>query len=403
MDYLSNSEPWDVIIIGAGPAGSSAAYRLAQRGLKTLILEKATMPRPKLCGGAVTEKALSYLDFSLPDELINCHCYGARVRYGGCSVSSKLGRRIAVLVTRSTFDHFLLKKAIEAGAEVVYESAQEVFRDGDITTVKTESGIYTAKVAIVAVGASSALIHPLRYNYKDNEIGFCLEQNYPVMNPDPYRDLKNMIEISFGVGKFGYGWVLNHGSYYSVGIGGLKSLLKNPLEVMRKFWVERGFPLEDLNPRGWPIPCGGINRQYAVPGIITVGDAAGFADAFMGEGIRYAIKSGQLAAGSIIDTLSNNANGILQTDKYTKQVTRVVHSKLKYALLFARFVYRYPNIFLRISSRNKKVISKYLMVLHGKLSYKSLLIWLLVRLPILIVKEFILNNKSEKYGREKGE
>src|SRR3990172_813303 len=107
---------FDVIIAGAGPAGSTCARECAREGLKTLLLDKDSFPRSKPCGGAVSRRALSLLDFTLPDHIIEKECYGARVHYDGRSIEAHSNDRIAVLVSRERFDTFLADKAVESSA-----------------------------------------------------------------------------------------------------------------------------------------------------------------------------------------------------------------------------------------------------------------------------------------------
>ena len=95
---------YDLVIAGGGPSGASAARRAAKNGLKTLLLEKETLPRHKPCGGALSEHALSCLDFPIPCEISEEEIYGVRVSYNGRSIIERKEYRLAVTVTRSRFD-----------------------------------------------------------------------------------------------------------------------------------------------------------------------------------------------------------------------------------------------------------------------------------------------------------
>ncbi len=383
-------EMWDVIIVGAGPAGSSAAYRLARKGRRVLVLEKSRMPRAKPCGGAVSAQAASYLEFAIPEELIDSHSFGVRVHFDRWDVEVKLPDRAAVLVTRSKFDHFLLQQALEAGARARFEEVDRLLFDDEMVTARTASGQYRARLVIIASGAASRLVRQVRRPDNQNEVGFCLEQDYPRMDPDPHGNRDSVIDIYFAVARFGYGWVFHHGSHYSVGIGGLRSRLRRPMDVMRRFWVERGFPVRDLRPRGCLIPCGGIKRRLVAPRAMLVGDAAGFVDPLSGEGVAYAIRSGQLAAETAETALGTGDLSARRLSIYAQRCRAEFDRGLGHALVAAKLMHRYPWVFVRFLASDPRVLCKYLTMAQGKLSYRGFMAWLLARSPALATKQFLL-------------
>jgi geranylgeranyl reductase family protein len=386
---------WDVIVIGAGPAGSSAAYDIAAAGKSVLLLEKRQMPRNKLCGGALSEVALSYLRFPIPKELENWQCYGARVHFGKWVTSSKLEDRIAVLVTRRRLDHFLAQKAEEKGAELLFEPALSLKTDANRVKVITAKRTYHGKLVIVAAGSSSRYISHVRRPDNEDEKALCLEQSYPRLDPDPYSDLEGLIDIYFGVGEFGYGWVFHHGEYYSIGIGGLLSRMKNPKDLMKQFWIQRGFPEQDFNPSGHMLPCGGIKRVLFGNRVMLTGDSAGFVDPFYGEGIAYAIRSGQIAAEVALSAIkkSDFSNNMLQ--QYAQKCKREFDVNLWYSLQLTRIMHWKPNTFLHLLSSDQKILKKYLLVPKGDISYFRYLSWLIPQVPWLYSKS-LLKSKIAK-------
>ena len=102
---------YDLIVVGAGPAGSSAARRAAQQGLNTLLIEKAKVPRHKLCGGALTSKVLDLLDFKLPETLIERTVSSTRIHVGQDSYPFETSRTLAIMTSRAPSDAFLTEKA----------------------------------------------------------------------------------------------------------------------------------------------------------------------------------------------------------------------------------------------------------------------------------------------------
>jgi flavin-dependent dehydrogenase len=107
---------YDLTVIGAGPAESSAARRAAQQGLSTLLIEKEKVPRHKLCGGGLTSKVLGFLDFKLPDTLVERTVTSTRIHVGQDSYPFETTRTLAVMTSRASFDAFLTEKALETGS-----------------------------------------------------------------------------------------------------------------------------------------------------------------------------------------------------------------------------------------------------------------------------------------------
>ncbi len=146
----------DVIIAGAGPAGSTCARECARAGLTTLLLDKDPFPRSKPCGGAVSQHALSLLDFTLPEHIIEKESYGVRVHYGDRSIEVQSKFRFAVLVSRERFDAYLAEKAVENRARFVTgEKVVSVQEAGDGVTVVSEKATYQSRFLVGADGIHS--------------------------------------------------------------------------------------------------------------------------------------------------------------------------------------------------------------------------------------------------------
>jgi geranylgeranyl reductase family protein len=379
---------FDLIVIGGGPSGSSAARAAAKAGLQVLVLEKSPMPRRKVCGGGVSAQALGYLDFEIPRELIDGEAGGARVKFRGRAVEARLPQRIAILSTRAKFDLFLLQQAQQAGAQLRYEQAREVRDAGDHAVVVGAEGEYRAKAVIVAAGAGNRLMEAVRRRDEDHEYAVTLEAEIPVERPDRFGHLDGMVEIEFGITAFGYGWIFHHGDHYSVGVGGLRSELDNPHQPMQQYLSEHQFGPKPAGMRGHPIPCGGIRRDLVKGRILLAGDSAGFVDPFNGEGIAYAIRSGQLAGEAVVAAAA--AGWDLQCLKrYERRAWRELGRDLRWSLWMSKVVYRFPGAFLGLFVRSKRLSEKYLEVPLHKLTYAQFVRWMVPRLPILWLQAFV--------------
>jgi geranylgeranyl reductase family protein len=375
---------FDLVVVGGGPAGCSAARRAGALGLQTLLLEKEQFPRYKACGGGVTQQALSCLDFALPPRLQEATIFAARVNYEGSSIEYRGENPLAVMVSRNAFDALLLDKAIENGISVrMGERVEGLEQRERAVEVFTDGATYRAKFAIIAEGAQGTLKRGVRRRDRKHEFGACLVAE--IRHQDASSEYPaDAIDIHFVVGGMGYGWVFPHGEYYSVGIGGLASSLRKPRETMAEFLHERGFGA-NARMRGHLIPVGGMRRKLGGSRILLAGDAAGFLDPFTGEGIAYAIRSGQIAAEVICRSLSSGGDSEAPRE-YETNCEREFGSNLRYSLLLARMTHRFPSVFFGLLASNQEVIDNFARVATAEWSYRRYLRWLLPRLPSYLLQ-----------------
>ena len=389
-------ELFDAIVAGGGPSGSAAAHRLAAAGRRVLVLEKSPMPRDKLCGGAVSEQALGYLGFAVPDDLVQTQCFGARVHYGADSVEVRSPERVAILVSRSTFDAFLLDRARTAGAEACFETVRTIEGHGDRVVAVTDRGEHEARIAIIASGAASVLPQIVRPKDGPELTAYCMEQYEPRSDPDRFARLDGLVDIHFGISGFGYGWVFPHRDRYAIGVAGLGSTFPDPRGAMRQFWTGTcGLPEERLSPKGWPVPCGGVRRRVAADRMVLSGDAAGFVDAFAGEGIAYAIRSGQLAADTASEAMRAGDFSARFLERRIRRYYREIETDLRYSLRLARLAHAFPKIFIRLLATEPAILERYLLVVRGHLGYRSFFLWLLARLPLYLPRLLAASRRGE--------
>jgi flavin-dependent dehydrogenase len=137
---------YDLIIIGGGPSGSAAGRIAGKKGLRTLLIEKEIFPRYKPCGGGLSEHAMSYLDFEIPKSIIEREIFGARVHFQGQVVEQHKDYRIAILITRSILDKYLIEKAEETGIQIkMGEKVLDYIEKEDYIEVSTNKEKYKAK------------------------------------------------------------------------------------------------------------------------------------------------------------------------------------------------------------------------------------------------------------------
>jgi menaquinone-9 beta-reductase len=325
----------DVIVVGAGPAGSAAACYLARSGLDVLLLEKATFPREKVCGDGLTPravKALVGMGVPIGEEDGWLRNKGLRVVGGGFrlelpwpELSSYPG--YGLVRSRLDFDETLAKAAKQAGArllEGVTVTGPVLDRTGRMAgvtarptaTPEEPEDTYRARVVVAADGNSSRLSLAMGLRKRDDRpLGVAVRTYYT----SPRHDddwLEAWLDLWDGGQQLpGYGWIFGMGDGTSnVGLGLLntsasfgqvdyRGLLRRWLAGMPAEW---GYTEQNRTApiRGAALPMGFNRTPHYTRGLLLAGDSGGMVNPFNGEGIAYAMESGQLAAEVIAQALA---------------------------------------------------------------------------------------------------
>jgi geranylgeranyl reductase family protein len=356
---------FDLIIVGAGPAGSSAARGAAKAGLNVLVLEKEPFPRYKPCGGALSDRAISLLDFPLPEELCERTITGARVHFRERVIESHKGYRLSTLVTRSKFDHFLLQKAQQAGCNLATQKVEAYQVKEDHVEVLTKRKKYKSQFLIISSGCQNRLKDDIQGRSARDQYGVTIVTEIEEDDKKIQESSLNYLDLYFDAAETGYGWVFPHKGYYSVGIGGHASRLGNPKRTMLNFLNRLGFQGK-CKLHGHMIPMGGFNRRIGEDRILLAGDSAGFVDPFTGEGIYYAIRSGQIAAQTILNQDPAEVAGI-----YEEDCRKDFGEELSYALWIAQNLDERRDAFLNALTKNDAVLNSYLEISAGRKKYRD--------------------------------
>ena len=287
---------YDVLVVGAGPAGSTAARICSKHKLKTLLLEKEKMPREKPCAGGISNRALKEIDFELPEGIIERRCLGMRVVQGKLKNEVIDGSAVAFMVTRAKFDACLTEKAKEAGTELRDgEACKSVEISEEFVLVQTDKDKYEASIVIGADGVHSKVAEAVRPKFTQKERRFCLIAEIPMPEREIDERTHNLIELHYGYIDMGYAWIFPKKGYISVGIGGSFAQARIIKQRFKEFLKLHHLPTT-VPMKGCLIPIANFKYNCYTDRIMITGDAAGWVDCFSGEGISFAMASGRIAA-----------------------------------------------------------------------------------------------------------
>jgi geranylgeranyl reductase family protein len=309
---------YDAIVVGAGPAGSTCAYRLASAGASVLLLDRARFPRDKPCGGGVTGRAARLLPFSIaPVVEDTVTSVRMRLRYGGWF--ERGGAEPLVLMTqRLRLDAFLVEHAVAAGAELregAKVTAAEAGPDGAAVTVDGE--VLAAETLIGADGVNGVCAKSLGLG-GNQAVGVALEGNVPYARlGDGYRG-RAVLEL--GIVPGGYGWVFPKGDHANIGIGGWEREGPRLRASLGELCAAHGVEAEELEGvRGYRLPLRSPRSHLARGRAAVIGDAAGLVDPVSGDGMFEAFLSAKLAAETVTDLLQGRTDRL---EPYGEELTR---------------------------------------------------------------------------------
>jgi len=297
-------QTWDAILVGAGPAGCAAAYDLATAGRSVLLLDRAEFPRPKACAGGLTSKTVAALRYSV-DPVVRQRLNALTIeRDGDHRTVLRRRRDYCFMTVREELDAFCLEKTIAAGARFQRIRAIETIEEEqDGVTLRVDGERLRARFLVGADG-----VHSQVRRMTDPEAGswfwraFALEGCVKLSG----REAEELI-FDFAPVKDGYGWFFPKGDHVNVG---LYSYDRNEkIDRARLSAYVQGRCGDAMLERviGQYAGFGAGCHQPRSPRIFLVGDAGGFVDPLTGEGIYFAIVSGQAAAGAIDAALSRGA------------------------------------------------------------------------------------------------
>lgn len=359
---------FDCIIVGSGPAGGSAAYHLAKAGRSTLILEKASLPRYKPCGGGVSPAIAQWFDFDFTPAIDNTI---AKVQYTwkmGDPVEAKLRMAQPMwMVRREVFDRFIVERAQERGAEVKDNTeVQGIEFKNDAWQVTTPNGAFTARYLIAADGVSGPTAGWLGFKPRKPFFGAALEVETAIPNNN-----KNTAYFEFGSLKNGFIWSFPKSNGYSISAGFFRPKGGKPEELKKQltnYATASGMNLENSQYWEYQMSLWTENQLLHTDRALLAGEAAGVVDPLTGEGIRPAIFTGVKAAEAIDKALQGDGNALA---KYSQSIEREWGSDMILAQRLAGLFYQFPQIAYKVGVKRPAAAQVMGKILCGELRYSD--------------------------------
>ena len=292
---------YDVAIIGSGPSGASAALHSAQKGLKTIIIEKEVLPRYKTCGGGFVFRGRKSMPFDI-SSVVEREFKAVDIKFGSQNKTFRTERKspIVSMVMRDAFDHLIVKVAQENGVELLQGEALCEIELGEVATLTTTQKKVRSRFVIAADGALSKTAKLA--GWEETRM-ICPALEYEVEVEDAVFDrLSTSARFDIDAVPSGYAWCFPKRQHLSIGVGHFMKRKKTPdLKTFYQSYLKKiGITaVKKSSAHGFIIPTSPRQDGFVKKNVFLIGDAAGFADPLTAEGISNAIYSGNLAAEAI--------------------------------------------------------------------------------------------------------
>jgi len=341
----------DVVVVGAGPAGSILAYQLAKAGVDVVLLDKARFPRGKTCGGGINVRTQKQIPFDF-SPIIEGTITGISFT---CKFEDPFIRRytapLMFTVRREHFDEFLARRAEDAGARFFDQTPfLSVDQKGGWMEVETAAGVCSASYVVGADGAQSLVARKMPL-FSDPAYILAIHSEAPaslIPDWDPA-----LIHIDWGSVKRSYAYMFPKKYFLSAGAGGVDVPAGKLKNYHRAFLATRSQKDQALpfSAAGFMIPLRKNRSPIHSGRCLLVGDAAGLADPFSGEGIFSAVRSAQIASSALEEALKGNCDSL---KLYEEAIDRDLMPELECSRLFRAFFNLRPSHYHRkIASQDR--------------------------------------------------
>lgn len=327
---------YDVAVVGAGPAGSTAAFHLARAGLRVALVEREALPRYKTCGGGLVARALDWLPTpvtAVTDRV--CHEVVVGLLPRRLTFRCRRDRPLVTMTMRAPLDRLLAETAAAAGARLM-EACPVTGLDPDGAGVRlaTPAGGLRATFVVAADGVTGPVSRAAGWDARRHAVP-ALELEAEVDDATLAR-FADAARFDFGLPARGYAWVFPKARHLSVGVLSMRRGARNLGGALTAYLARLDIRPRRATRHGYVIPvrppAGGLVRGR----LLAVGDAAGLADPLTAEGISFAALSGRLAADALADARLDPGE---TRRRYERAVATRIRPELRGGALLARVVY----------------------------------------------------------------
>lgn len=381
------TDMYDVIIAGAGPAGATAAFFLGDSGQRVLVLDKATLPRYKPCGGGISSSVLAQFPFSF-EPVIEARVDHAAYALRDQIVTMPLPPGTLFMVMRDRFDAHILA---HANAEVRQNATiRKVTEQPDRVIVETGDGsTVAARYVIGADGANSVVARDVGLR-RNKLLAAAIEAEVPAP-PEIMQRWATMPLFVFGEVALGYLWIFPKADHLSVGIAGLRPKPGELRASLARVMARYGVSVEGAKLHGHPLPFYSRREPIATRRVLLAGDAAGLIDPLTGEGIRFAVKSGRLAAEALLAE---------QPARYPALIDYHIGRSHRLGLALSLLFYQHPRGAFKLGVRNPLATRAFVDLLTDRASYWQVIARLFGTLPLFLATESAARMVDRAAGRE---
>ena len=362
-------QSYDVIVVGAGPAGATLAYELAKKGIGVLLLEKDRLPRYKCCAGGVTAKAARLLNFDI-SEVAEDVIYEVNFTFNlGCPYLGQYNQPLIYTVIRDAFDHFLVRKAQQLGVAFIDgQKVTEIQIDNEWVEISTADSIFHSRLVAGADGAYSVVARELGMK-RNVEYVVGIESELVVPEEELVK-WKSRAQMDLGCMPGGYAWVFPKRKHLSIGAGCLVSKARHLNHHHQKFLNSLSMGSYTIaRSSSHLIPTCTRGSLVSQDKALLLGDAAGLVDSLTGEGLYNAIQSAKLAAPVIENSLLRSKVGL---QDYQQAVEEKIMSELRIARVLSKILFRFPHLAYRVLNQSDSVWGVGCDLMLGEINYAAI-------------------------------
>ncbi|MFH1297253.1 MAG: NAD(P)/FAD-dependent oxidoreductase [Bacteroidota bacterium] len=356
----------DVIVAGAGPAGTMAAYELARKGVDVLILEKARFPRYKVCGGGLTWKIRDKIPFDI-SPVVEREIVSVRFSCNYSNFFTRTSPDPLILCTmRQNLDQFLLDQALAAGARIQHgEHISALHPVGPSIVIQTRNTNFRSRVVIGADGTSS-MVARCSGLHQDLRPGLAWEAEMDAEEEELER-YGQTVFLDWGTFPGGYGWIFPKRDHFSIGVGGPASLSGYLKRYNEQFIQSSGIRFTGIRSlKAWPIPMKTRKGLFHYGQVVVAGDAAGLTDPLTGEGISYAIRSGTMAGRAVFSYLQGDTGALAS---YSEEINHELMPEILEAERIKAIFNTVPHTIHRLVEERERVWKAFGKILKGERTY----------------------------------